>query len=772
MWQERSAICSSDVTTPQALDERFRKLVGALRAGAARWADGPVRAGTSLTGEAALRLFDAQVASRHLDFAARWLCGFGEGHATLDACGYEGSAAVAAAVRPTDPALLHDQSSAFSCARAQQAGDATALLDTARDVLRGVVGSAHAPGSGGRHPLGGNPALALLPTTPAVAAHLPRAVGLGLAIERHRRTTTGRLPSAALGPRSEPPWPADAIVVCSFGEAAVNHASAVAAFNTVGWCDHSGVRIPVLFVCADAGCGVGAPTGWVATALRAKPGIRYFSADGCDLAATYDTAVAAVEWVRRTRRPALLHLTAVRLIGHATDAERGQRRATEIERDLSRDPLVATARLLAAAGLASGEDLVARYDELGWKIRRIAEEVLAEPKLDSAREVAATIAPRRPVRVAREVADAGSRIAGPLAATRAAVFDGRLPEQRGPLTLAEAINAALVDALLAFPGLVIFGEDVAATGGVHGVTRGLRERFGPSRVFDTLRDETSVLGLGIGAALAGMLPVPEIPVLAHLHHAEHQVREAAMTQFLSRGAFRAPMVLRVPGLATPDSVGGSVSDNALATLRDIPGLVLAVPARPDDAAAMLRSCVASAAVDGSVCVVVEPIALYHVRDLYEEGDNAWLAPYAAPGEWGERHVPIGRARVYGIGSGEELTMIAFGSGVRLALRAATRLAADEGVGVRVVDLRWLAPLPVPDIVREASATGRVLIVDETRRSGGVGEGVLAALVDAGFVGAVRRVAAVDSFVPLGPAARHVLVTEDAITQGARALLAR
>src|SRR5262249_7681167 len=105
------------------------------------------------------------------------------------------------------------------------------------------------------------------------------------------------------------------------------------------------------------------------------------------------------------------------------------------------------------------------------------------------------------------------------------------------------------------------------------------------------------------------------------------------------------------------------------------------------------------------------------------------------------------------------------------LRAAARLAG-EGVGSRVVDLRWLAPLPVADIIREASATGRVLVVDETRRSGGVGEGVVAGLVDAGFVGSARRVASIGSFGPLRPASRQVLVSEDAIAQGARTLLAR
>jgi 2-oxoisovalerate dehydrogenase E1 component len=323
------------------------------------------------------------------------------------------------------------------------------------------------------------------------------------------------------------------------------------------------------------------------------------------------------------------------------------------------------------------------------------------------------------------------------------------------------------------PGALIFGEDVARKGGVYGVTKNLRDRFGTERVFDTLLDETTILGLALGTGLSGMLPIPEIQYLAYLHNAEDQLRgEAATLSFFSSGAFKNPMVVRVAGLAYQQSFGGHFhNDNAVAVLRDIPGLVLAVPARPADAAPMLRSCLASAAVDGSVCVFLEPIALYHMRDLYQQGDNEWLAPYGPPAEWSAGHVPIGRARTYPVGSAEDLTILTFGNGLRMSLRVAAQLAA-EGYGSRVVDLRWLSPLPAADLVREASATGRVLIVDETRRSGGVGEGILAALVDGGFVGAARRIASADTFVPLGPAAEQVLVSEDAITQGAHALLAR
>ena len=106
-----------------------------------------------------------------------------------------------------------------------------------------------------------------------------------------------------------------------------------------------------------------------------------------------------------------------------------------------------------------------------------------------------------------------------------------------------------------------------------------------------------------------------------------------------------------PGLAYQKGFGGHFhNDNAVAVLRDIPGLVVAVPARGDDAAAMLRTCLAAADIDGSVCVFLEPIALYHTRDLYEPGDGGWLCPYAAPEPWADAHVPIGRGRTYGDGS--------------------------------------------------------------------------------------------------------------------------
>jgi len=166
-------------------------------------------------------------------------------------------------------------------------------------------------------------------------------------------------------------------------------------------------------------------------------------------------------------------------------------------------------------------------------------------------------------------------------------------------------------------------------------------------------------------------------------------------------------------------------------------------------------------VDGAVCAFIEPIALYHTRDLHSDGDNGWLAAPAA------EHVPVGSGRTYG--SGNDLTLVTFGNGVPMSLRVANRLAC-EGVRSRVLDLRWLAPLPIDDLLREAKATGRVLVVDETRKTGGVAESVLATLLDAGYTGRMARVASEDSFIPLGDAALHVLLSEQTIEEAARRLL--
>ncbi len=269
----------------------------------------------------------------------------------------------------------------------------------------------------------------------------------------------------------------------------------------------------------------------------------------------------------------------------------------------------------------------------------------------------------------------------------------------------------------------------------------------------------------------GCCRFPEIQYLAYLHNAEDQFRgEAASLSFFSNGQYRNPLVVRIAGYGYQKGFGGHFhNDNSVAVLRDIPGLVIASPGHPSDAAPMLRTCVAAAVSDGTVCAFLEPIALYHTRDLFEVGDGGWTAPYAAPDRWAAEHVPIGEGRL--VREGDDVLIVSWANGLAMSLQAARQLAA-EGISCRVFDLRWLAPLPIEQVLAHANQTDRVLIVDETRHSGGVGEGIVTGLVEAGYRGAIERIAALDSFVPLGDAANLVLVSHDQIVEAARSLSIR
>lgn len=716
----------------QTIDEYFTATVSAMTAARrTRDDDQPVRDGTWLTTGVCLALFDVALTSRHLDLTARWLRSQGTGYYTIGSSGHEGNAAVAAALRPTDPALLHYRSGGFFLARA-------ALVDAhdpLRDVLLGMVAATEEPIAGGRHKVFGRHDLHIIPQTSTIASHLPRAVGVAFSIARAKK----------LGVTS--PWPDDALTVCSFGDASANHSTALGAINTAMHAAYQGLPMPLLFVCEDNGIGISVktPRGWIEHMYGDRNGLAYFHADGTDLAAAFDATTAAADWVRRNRKPAFLHLDMVRLLGHAgSDFEPAYRKPDEITADYARDPLVRTAELLISQGVLTPSEVLDRYEARRARTREVAAEVASAAQLESAEAVMS------PLQSATEEA----MRAAP--ASLAASIRGGGDER---MTLAIAINRALHDILDRYPEAMIFGEDVARKGGVYGVTRGLLAKTSSARVFDTLLDEQAILGLALGAGVSGLLPIPEIQYLAYFHNAADQIRgEGATLQFFSDRQYRNPMVVRVAGYGYQKGFGGHFhNDNSIAAMRDIPGVVIASPARPDDAAAMLHTCAAAAKDAGVVCLFIEPIALYHTRDLHEDGDDGWLATYPEAG------APIGRARTYGEGS--DLTILTFGNGLRMSLRVARRLRSAD-IAARVVDLRWLAPLPVADIIREAEATGRVLIVDETRQTGGVAEGVLATLVDQGFTGMMERVASRDSFIPLGDAALQVLLSEDTIEAAA------
>jgi 2-oxoisovalerate dehydrogenase E1 component len=715
--------------------------------------DRPLGDSSALTARQAVELFEDQVISRSIDVAARELKKANRSYYTISSAGHENNVVLGALTRITDPAFLHYRSGALVMARARQLPGATPAFD----ALLGIVASRDEPIAQGRHKVWGSRPLWIPPQTSTIASHLPKAMGLAFSLARARR----------LGVANE--LPADAIVICSFGDASVNHATALAAINTARYAVRIGLPMPILFVCEDNGTGISVPTPdrWIADTFGAQPHLRYQLADG-ELDEVWDAASEAIHYVRSSRQPAFLHLPTVRLWGHAgSDAEHAYRSAAEIETAEAADAILRNARRLIVTGAASPGELGELVQLTRDRVMAAAEEATRRPRLETTNEVVAPMAPNHPARVSE-------RAARPVLPTeeRADLFHGSLPERASnpnARTLAGNLNAALADELGRRPELVLFGEDVARKGGVYNVTKGLQKSFGAGRVFDTLLDETSILGIAQGAAHIGMLPVPEIQYLAYLHNALDQLRgEAATLQFFSSGQFRNPMVVRVPGLAYQKGFGGHFhNDNSVGALRDIPGLVLAVPARGADAARMLRGAIAMAAEDGRVVVFLEPIALYHEKDLHEDGDGGWLTDYPPP----PSHLLPGEPGVYGTDDdgAPDLLIVSYANGFRLSLQAQRRLVAEHGVRARVIDLRWLNPLPTEAIRRHAGEAGAVLVVDECRRTGGgVADAIIADLAEVGAGRRMASVRAVDSFVPLGPATSAVLVGLDQVLAAALA----
>jgi 2-oxoisovalerate dehydrogenase E1 component len=253
-----------------------------------------------------------------------------------------------------------------------------------------------------------------------------------------------------------------------------------------------------------------------------------------------------------------------------------------------------------------------------------------------------------------------------------------------------------------------------------------------------------------------------------VHNALDQLRgEACSLAYFSSGQFTNPMVVRIAGLAYQKGFGGHFhNDNSIGALRDIPGLALAVPSRGDDAVRLLRGSVALAQACGRVVVFLEPIALYHERDLYEDGDQGWLFDYPPPSEDGSCALLPGEVGVYRAES-SDLLIASYANGLRLALRAARRLEREHGLRARVLDLRWLMPLPLAAFERHARECRAVLVADECRATGGgVAEALIAHLAEARYPGRLGSVRAADSYVPLGPAADTVLIDERQIAEAA------
>ncbi len=277
------------------------------------------------------------------------------------------------------------------------------------------------------------------------------------------------------------------------------------------------------------------------------------------------------------------------------------------------------------------------------------------------------------------------------------------PPADAPITMAQAINAALADGMREDERVVVFGEDVGTLGGVFRVTDGLVARFGEQRCFDTPLAEAGILGTAIGMAMYGYVPVVEMQFDAFAYPAfEQLVSHAAKMRNRTRGRLSLPLVIRVPYAG---GIGGVEhhSDSSEAYYAHTPGLHVATPATPADAYSLLREAIASP----DPVVFLEPKRLYWLRERLS-------LPVSTE--------PLGRAVVRRAGT--SATLIAYGPSTPTAIEAA-EAAAQDGLDLEVIDLRGLVPFDDDTVCASVRRTGRAVVVHEAHGFGGIGAEIAA-----------------------------------------------
>jgi pyruvate/2-oxoglutarate/acetoin dehydrogenase E1 component len=321
------------------------------------------------------------------------------------------------------------------------------------------------------------------------------------------------------------------------------------------------------------------------------------------------------------------------------------------------------------------------------------------------------------------------------------------------LTMQQALRTAHFDLMEQDPRVFVMGEDVGILGGAFGITQGLLQRFGPERVRDAPISETAIIGAAIGAALVGMRPICEMQFVDFLFVALDQIlHQAALAYYASGGAHTLPLVVRANYGVSPGS-GPQDSGTLYGALLQFPGLTVVIPSSPSEAESQLVQAVR----DPNPVLFLEP------RELYPTADVVPDLPA----------LPMTRARV--LRKGVDLTCVAVGGMVRKALAAAEGLAADK-LSVEIIDLRCVMPLDEASIIASTARTGRILVLDEAPRGGGLAAEVIALVAETATVSSrhipVRRLTAAPTPIAYAPNLASAAVPGVAMVEAAMRELAR
>ncbi len=320
------------------------------------------------------------------------------------------------------------------------------------------------------------------------------------------------------------------------------------------------------------------------------------------------------------------------------------------------------------------------------------------------------------------------------------------------MSMIEALREALAEEMRRDSSVIVMGEDVGVLGGIYRVTQGLLEEFGPERVRDTPISEEGFMGAAIGAAVTGLRPVVEIMYADFLANCMNQiVNFAAKMRYCSGGQLRVPVVVRTM-VGHGRGHGGDHSQVPMTWFMNIPGLRLVAPSTPYDAKGLLKTAIR----EDSPVLFFEPHLLYRVRGPVPEEEYT---------------IPFGRADIKR--RGEDVTIVAVSAMVPRAVEAHERLR-EEGITAEVIDPRTLNPLDIETIVESVKRTNRLITVEYSPKTGGVGAEIAALVVERAFDyldAPITRVAAPDVPVPVSPPlGRMTVPTVEEIVEAVEALL--
>lgn len=516
----------------------------------------------------------------------------------------------------------------------------------------------------------------------------------------------------------------DEVTLVSMGDGGTSQGSF---FEMINWASRD--KVPLIVIVQDNKYAISTHVkdqtshGSISRTVSGFENLEIIECDGTDYFNAYAAMQTAVKRARNGDGPTLVHAHTVRLLPHSSsDDHRKYRDESELEQDKANDPITRLADKLIESGHATETELDILKDEVRKQIDADTEWCMQqdEPK---AEDGVRFMYSEKELNLAYESSEPSGE----------------------PIVIVDAINHAIHEEMQKNDKVVVFGQDVAdGKGGVFTATRGLTEKFGKNRCFNSPLSETSIVGSACGLAIQGYKPVIEIQFGDYIWPAMQQLRnQVPSLRFRSHNQFGAPMVIRIP-------IGGYIhgglchSQNIESIMAHIPGFKIVMPSNAADAKGLLKTAIRSD----------DPILFLEHKALYRQG----FARSPEPDD--EYLVEIGKAKI--VYEGSDLTIVTYGALVQKCINAAKEYA-KQGKSIEVIDIRSIVPLDSETILNSVRKTGRVLVAHEDLEYVGMGAEIAAQIADTCFESLdapVKRVAAKYSYIPYANAMEDYVLPND------------